>query len=434
MKQFAELAKHNKPNLLLAHTNDGVTYYRHILPLKYLARMGWNITMSDFNWGEAIKAPKNIKTGGKVVVGKYNDREMDYLCRHADILITQRNDVPGYNANSNLTQLLYRLPWVLDTDDNVHATRPTNPGFYSYHPNSDHQFWGVMAQNDAFAVTVSTENLMKVYGKNNKRMFLLPNGIDVEEWDGFMRGRRPDDEIRISLMLSGGHYEGLQMIEKVLIEVLKAYPQVKLYVMASFKKDYLTKLPKEQRGQLVWQEWVSPKEWVAWNKKMAFDIGLAPLLDDGFNRAKSNLRILEYGIQGLGVVASPVEPYLPVIGRGVVLSAKTETEWFDAISRLIEDADLRRGLGSSLEQYVRQNFDMKDLAKEYDRVYRQIIKEFKELYGEPLRDKPLAGISADSISTEIDELGDRIFRDNTGRKSDYPRSKLTPTRRPAKLK
>lgn len=419
-----ELEKHDRPNLLLAHTNDGVTYYRHILPLKYLTKLGWNITMSDFNWGEPIKAPKGTKTGGRVTVGEYSDKDMDYICRHSDILVSQRNDVEGYNANSELTQALYRLPWVYDTDDNVHATRPTNPGFYSYSPGSKHQTMSVKAQNDAFAMTVSTENLKKVYGKNNKRIFVLPNGLDIEEWDSYMRGRKPKDEIRISLMLSGGHYEGLQMIEDVLIEILKAYPQVKLYVMDSFKVDYLTKLPKEQQKQLIWQTWVSPKEWISWNKKMAFDIGLAPLLDDDFNRAKSNLRLLEYGIQGLGVVASPVEPYMPILNEGLALTAQSKADWFREISKLIEDAQLRNSLGIKLEKYVRKNFDMKDISKLYDKVYRQIIDEFKELYGEPLRDKQLTGASKDAIAASIDELGDNIRFDNTGRKSSYPKSRI----------
>lgn len=400
---------------MLVHTDDGVSYYRHILPMKYLAQMDWNITMNDFHWGEKIKAPKKAKTGSQVVEGQYGKEELDYVRRHSDILITQRNDIAEYNTVSNVTQPLFRIPWVYDTDDNIHATRPTNAGFFSYNPSSVHPVYSVIAQNQAFAVTVSTENLKEVYKNNNKRIYVLPNGVDVEMWDSFAKGKKPGGEIRISLMLSGAHFESIQIVEEVLVEIIKRYPQVRVYAMASFKGDLFKMLPKENQKQLVWVPWVAPKDWIKWNQEMNFDIGLAPLTDNDFNRAKSNLRILEYGIQGLATVASPVEPYKPACDLGLVLKATDEVEWFDALVELVEKPQLRSELGAKLSKYVRDNFDMKNLAKEYDRVYREIIKDFQSLYGQPLRDEQLTGTSHAAIAATIDSISARIVQDNTGK-------------------
>ena len=43
--------------------------------------------------------------------------------------------------------------------------------------------------------------------------------------------------------------------------------------------------------------------------RMNLDIAVAPLVDHPFNRAKSALKLLEYGALALPVVATDIEPY-----------------------------------------------------------------------------------------------------------------------------
>jgi glycosyltransferase involved in cell wall biosynthesis len=424
------LAKHDKPNVLLAHVNDGVTYYRHVLPLKYLSDMGWNVAMSDFTWGEPLRTPKGKPRQGTVIMGSYSEQDMDFLCRHTDILISQRNDLPQYNVNSQLTQALYRLPWVYDTDDNVHAIRPTNAGFYSYNPTSTLPVHSVLAMQQAFAVTVSTENLKEIYGKNNKRIYVLPNGLDMDVWDSIPRGIEHPNEVRISLMLSGAHAEGLYEIEPVVTELVKTYPQVRVYVMGAFKPDLFTKVPKANKHQIVWQEWIAPKDWIEWNKKMAFDIGLAPLLDNDFNRAKSNLRWMEYSAQGIPTIGSDVLPYRCATHGKEILLAKNRADWWDHLVQLVENPELRKEIGTAAYNKVKAEYDMKVLAPLYDQTYKQIIKEFTALYGEPLRFRQLAGANLDTVAAAIDSIADKIVADNTGRPAPkHKPSKITlPTR------
>lgn len=120
------LMKESKPlstklQAYLMHINDGVGYYRHMLPIKYLNKLGWKFNMGPFDYGKTDWVGHTVE-------------QYDPICRSSDILITQRNDVPMYVANGELIQAAYKLPWVYDTDDNVHAIRPSNLGFKSYHP------------------------------------------------------------------------------------------------------------------------------------------------------------------------------------------------------------------------------------------------------------------------------------------------------------
>jgi hypothetical protein len=75
----------------------------------------------------------------------------------------------------------------------------------------------------------------------------------------------------------------------------------------------------------------------------AFDIGIAPLADIGFNRARSNVKLKEYAAAGVPWLASPLGPYLGLGERqGGQLVA--DDGWHAALTRLITDARRRRKL------------------------------------------------------------------------------------------
>lgn len=75
-----------------------------------------------------------------------------------------------------------------------------------------------------------------------------------------------------------------------------------------------------------------------------FDIGIAPLSDVAFNRARSNVKVKEYAATGTAWLASAVGPYLGLgADQGGHLVA--DDGWGDALAGLIADADRRRVLG-----------------------------------------------------------------------------------------
>jgi glycosyltransferase involved in cell wall biosynthesis len=75
-----------------------------------------------------------------------------------------------------------------------------------------------------------------------------------------------------------------------------------------------------------------------------WDIGIAPLSDTPFNRARSNVKLKEYAATGLPWVASPVGPYLDMLEEqgGWLVS---DDEWYDALAELVEEPQTREELG-----------------------------------------------------------------------------------------
>jgi glycosyltransferase involved in cell wall biosynthesis len=83
------------------------------------------------------------------------------------------------------------------------------------------------------------------------------------------------------------------------------------------------------------------------------DVGLAPLLDTAWNRARSNVKLKEYAAAGLAWLASPIGPYRGMGERqgGWLVP---DDGWFDAIERLVVDRRERRMLAKRGTKWVKR--------------------------------------------------------------------------------
>lgn len=82
------------------------------------------------------------------------------------------------------------------------------------------------------------------------------------------------------------------------------------------------------------------------------DVGIAPLVDIPWNRARSNVKLKEYAAAGLAWLASPVGPYL---GMGEQQGGRLVPDdgWHDALDRLLADARGRRKLAKRGARWVK---------------------------------------------------------------------------------
>lgn len=82
------------------------------------------------------------------------------------------------------------------------------------------------------------------------------------------------------------------------------------------------------------------------------DIGLAPIADIPFNRARSNIKVKEYTALGRPWLASPVGPYAP-LGEREGGRLVGDEEWCDALTRLVEKPRERRKLAKRARRWGR---------------------------------------------------------------------------------
>jgi len=100
---------------------------------------------------------------------------------------------------------------------------------------------------------------------------------------------------------------------------------------------------------------------------------LIPLKDTEFNRAKSNLKMLEMGAFGLPVIVSDVEPYRDFSKHGKNCLVVGKREWYKAIRKLIENPELRKDLGNQLKQEVFESFNEESWRKVRTKLYENLI-------------------------------------------------------------
>lgn len=127
--------------------------------------------------------------------------------------------------------------------------------------------------------------------------------------------------------------------------------------------------------------WTRPASEYAKNYS-AIDISIAPLLDNTFNRCKSNLKLLEAGAHKKAVVASKIEPYLSNDPNDAdwhgqklfLVGEKRKRDWAKFLSKLIDSEQLRVDMGESLHEWVKEHYDMDKVCEIRAEAYDKILK------------------------------------------------------------
>lgn len=95
----------------------------------------------------------------------------------------------------------------------------------------------------------------------------------------------------------------------------------------------------------------------------ALDVGLYPMPDDRWSRGKSGFKAIQYMACGVPVVASPVGPVKDIIAHGQTgFLATHEDEWTLALTRLLDDAELRAAVGAAGRANVKSAWSLQKFA------------------------------------------------------------------------
>jgi glycosyltransferase involved in cell wall biosynthesis len=141
--------------------------------------------------------------------------------------------------------------------------------------------------------------------------------------------------IAIGWTAAGEHAHDLKAlgIRTTLERLLAAHPQVRV-ASAGLKLG----LPPER---YVYTEVVQYQELAHYVG--GFDVGIAPIADIPFNRAKSNVKVKEYAAMGVPWLASPIGPYAG-LGERQGGRLVPDDRWYEELERLVTDERARRKL------------------------------------------------------------------------------------------
>ncbi len=306
-----------------------------------------------------------------------SDRETPFMYDQADIVVFQRA------TNKAMIDIIRKLHGlgkkvVYEIDDDL-----WHLPYYNQHsgkgemrtkgPSYDFELLKTMQSiiTNCDAVTVSTAPLGDVLRQWHDRIAVLPNCVAFEDW------MLPDNEGQdgpVRIGWSGGyeHPADLDLVVGALLQIKKEYGErVQLaFMMGSC-------FPKELIGVAEHYPHVPYQQFMASLQELRLDIGLLPLVDNAFNRSKSNLKFLDYSALGMASIASPVFPYVEDILDGVnglIVKKNRHSEWVRQIRRLIDNTELRKTLAENASQYVRAGYDMQANAWRWEEFYAGLLR------------------------------------------------------------
>ncbi len=265
--------------------------------------------------------------------------------------------------------------FITEVDDWIFDIPPYNIASNPYRPGSEKEqiAYDQLELSDALIVSTSflKENLQTMLPE--KPIHVIPNSIDFDIWDNVKSDGKMvpkgDSVVRVGYSGCGNHSGDLELVKPVLLALLDEFPNLEIIIAAEFDCFKDVKHPRF----IVPGRWVSIMDYPAMVKGWDLDIGIAPLRDNNFNRAKSNLRWLEYSSLSLPTVASNVRPFAESITQGAdgILCA-TKQDWYANLKNLIEKPDVRKFMGQTAYQLVKQDFNMFKIARDYAALLREI--------------------------------------------------------------
>lgn len=149
------------------------------------------------------------------------------------------------------------------------------------------------------------------------------------------RARGDADGVTIGWIAAGEHHHDLEQLQlrETFRRLLETHPDVR-FATVGLKLG----LPAERCHHTALVQYRDLAGHAA-----SYDIGIAPIVDIPFNRARSNVKLKEYAVMGVPWLASPIGPYAGLGERqGGRLVA--DDRWYEELERLIVDRRARQKL------------------------------------------------------------------------------------------
>ena len=308
-----------------------------------------------------LKAVDKLADGVSVKFFQGGPKLMDYTdpplllgdAAEADVIVSQRaNSFDGLGFWRRFRTPTCRT--VYENDDDIWHVTPDNVNAYeSYREGNEAREVVLRLCSTASMVTTSSPYLGDLHREltPNVPVTVLPNYIPE-----YVLNLKHDDRKgrpRIGWMGGASHIRDITMATSAVRRFMKRFPQWDLVLSGvDYRKEF--GCAPDRSYHVPWIHVCNDPD--VFYRMIDFDIGICPLLDTQFSRAKSWIKALEYMARGMPVVASDVEPYRRFIKHGETgFLVKREHDWLSALSELAGDDKLRAEMGANAYALASEN-------------------------------------------------------------------------------
>jgi len=252
---------------------------------------------------------------------------------------------------------------VYEIDDDLFNTPKDFIEPYKFYANPEVSGNITKFINEVDIVTASTQYLAEHMHKRapNTPIFVVENYLDVDMWmRAYAEKQTIDtDKITIGWMASGSHAIDAPLVMDALLKIMKEYDHVNLHLIGWVGWKQLGKEFKPFKDRIVTEKWIDVNILPQYMKD--FDIGLAPLVDNEFNRSKSAIKAYQYWALSVPAVCSDLHPYRGIIENDVNgFLVKSKDGWYDSLKSLIDNDKKRRLMGAHGRKKLLMEYDIKN--------------------------------------------------------------------------
>ena len=293
----------------------------------------------------------------------------------------------------------------------------------------------------AHNVTTTTDLFATEIKKYNKNTFVLPNAIDPTTKQ-YISNPEKSEKIRIAWLGGSSHLQDLKILnglvgklktnglldkvqfvlcgydlrgtvtmidqntgqqtqrpikpeESVWYEYEKIFTDNYTSISPEYR-DFLLKFKQEEfvgvENEPYRRVWTKPITTYATNYNL-FDISLAPIEENIFNKVKSQLKVIEAGFHKKAIIAQNFGPYqIDLVdatvrtGKGevngfnseanayLVDTIKNHKQWYDAIKKLINNPEQIEILATNLHNTVKDTYSITAVTEKRRELYLELLK------------------------------------------------------------
>ena len=204
-------------------------------------------------------------------------------------------------------------------------------------------------------------------GRVNPRVTVIPTVVDCNYYRYQEPQAKNDVPITVGWMGSRSTVSYLQFVESTLKGIARRYPgrvQFRFFGHPDYKPDLPASisLPFQLGSEIA--------------DLHSLDIGIMPMPDTDWTRGKCAFKAIQYMATGAVAVASPVGVTTDLIEHSHNgLLASSVDEWFQSLSALVEDPELRRRLSLRARRTIEDSYSLQVWAS-------SLVSVFDELTGE----------------------------------------------------
>lgn len=286
-------------------------------------------------------------------------------------------------------------------------------------------------------ITTTTPIFAEEIKKYNKNVFVLPNAVDPKEKQ-FIPKPEQSDRIRIGWLGGSSHLQDLEILNGV-VSKLKSdgfmdkiqlvlcgfdtrgthtdidsqtgeqrvrtitpmesvwYRYEKIFtdnytIISPEYKNFLMKFSQEEYPNVANEPyrrvWTKPISTYASNYNL-FDISLAPIEENIFNKVKSQLKVIEAGFHHKAIIAQDFGPYKIDLtnaiqygggfdekANGILIETrKNHKDWYTALKKLIQNPEMISILQENLHNHVKDLYSMEKVTEQRKDLYKQLTKD-----------------------------------------------------------